>query len=271
MILTREPETFPASPGIIARMGRWLLLSSREIGRASMLLVEAVLAMRLVLHRRPRNQVVEQMYSYGIKSLSVVTIVAIFTGMIMALQAGIELRKFNQEVNIGTAVMVTMLREMGPFMTGLIMSACVGSSMAALLGTMTVSEEIAAMEIMSISPVKYLVMPRLLAMVLIMPALSFYTCIMGVLGGGVVGMTQLDVSWMNYIDNATRYADNKDLFVGLFKAVLFGMIITAVSCHEGFRASQGAVGVGRATRKSVIESFLLILIVGYFVTRLFYV
>jgi phospholipid/cholesterol/gamma-HCH transport system permease protein len=94
---------------------------------------------------------------------------------------------------------------------------------------------------------------------------------MGVLGGGVVGMTQLDVAWVNYIDNATRYADNKDLFVGLFKAVLFGMIITAVSCHEGFRASQGAVGVGRATRKSVIESFLLILIVGYFVTRLFYV
>ena len=118
--------------------------------------------------------------------------------------------------------------------------------MAAQLGTMTVSEEIAALEIMSIDPVRFLVMPRLVAMSVMTPVLSFYTCIMGVLGGAVVGATQLGVSWAAYMDNATRYADTKDLYVGLLKAFLFGIIITIVSCREGFATTQGAVGVGMA-------------------------
>jgi phospholipid/cholesterol/gamma-HCH transport system permease protein len=197
-------------------------------------------------------------------------VVALFTGMILALQTGITLREYNQEENIGTAVMVSMLREMGPFMTGLILAACVGSAIAAQLGTMVVSEEVAALEIMSIDPVRFLVTPRLLAMVITTPILSFYMCIMGVLGGGVVGMTQLGLSWTTYVDNAMRYATVKDLGVGLLKAVLFGIVITVVACHEGFSTTEGAVGVGYATRRSVIVSFLLILIIGYFVTRLFY-
>jgi len=168
-------------------------------------------------------------------------------------------------------VMVSMLREMGPFMTGLILAACVGSAIAAQLGTMVVAEEIAALEIMSIDPVRFLVMPRLVAMMIMTPALAFYTCIMGSLGGGVVGATQLGVPWSAYWENATRFAEIKDLYVGLFKAFLFGIVITTVACHQGFATSEGAVGVGRATRQSVIVSFLLILIVGYFVTRLFYV
>jgi phospholipid/cholesterol/gamma-HCH transport system permease protein len=150
------------------------------------------------------------------------------------------------------------------------MAACVGSAMAAQLGTMTVSEEIAALEIMSIDPVRFLVMPRMFAMALMTPLLSFYMCIMGTMGGGLVGLTQLGVPWDKYLDNATRFADNKDLWVGMFKALLFGLIITTVSCHAGLSASQGAVGVGRATRNSVIASFLCILVVGYFVTRFFY-
>jgi len=227
--------------------------------------------MRFVLTRRSRREVLVQMYAYGIKSLGVITVVAVFTGMILALQTGIELRRFNQEVNIGTAVMVSMLREMGPFMTGLILAACVGSAIAAQLGTMTVSEEVAALEVMSIDPVRFLVMPRLVAMMIMTPLMSFYMCVMGVVGGGVVGLTQLGVSWTSYIDNATRFADVKDLYVGLLKAFLFGVIITTVACHEGFATTQGAVGVGFATRKSVIISFLLILIVGYFVTRVFYI
>jgi phospholipid/cholesterol/gamma-HCH transport system permease protein len=227
--------------------------------------------MRFAPTRRSRNEIVVQMFVFGIKSLGVITIVALFTGMILALQTGIELRKFNQEINIGTAVMVSMLREMGPFMTGLIMAACVGSAIAAQLGTMVVSEEIAALEIMSIDPVRYLVMPRMVAMAVMTPALAFYTCIMGVIGGGVVGMTQLGVSWGAYIDNATRFAEIKDLYVGVLKSFLFGVIITTVACQEGFSTTQGAVGVGYATRQAVITSFLLILIVGYFVTRMFYV
>ena len=190
--------------------------------------------------------------------------------MILALQTGLELRRFGQEVNIGTAVTVVMLREMGPFMTGLIIAASVGSAIAAQLGTMVVSEEVAALEIMSINPVRFLVMPRLVALAVMMPILTVYTNIIGIAGGAVVGYTQLGVSMTAYFDNATRYAENKDLYVGLFKALLFGLIITTVACQQGFATSEGAVGVGRATRKTVIISFLTILVVGYMVTRLFY-
>jgi phospholipid/cholesterol/gamma-HCH transport system permease protein len=247
------------------------MFGCRQVGESTILFVLTVLNLRFVFTKRARKETVIQMYASGIKSLGVITVVAVFTGMILALQTGIELRRFNQEVNIGTAVMVSMLREMGPFMTGLILAACVGSAMAAQLGTMVVSEEIAALEIMSIDPVRFLVMPRMVAMAIMTPLLAFYMCVMGVLGGGVVGMTQLGVSWGAYIENATRYAEVKDLYVGLFKAFLFGLIITTVACNEGFGTTQGAVGVGYATRKAVVVSFLLILVVGYFVTRLFYI
>jgi len=267
---SHEPEYFPPSLNALGRIGRTFLFAARETGRATLLFLQSLGSARHVFDPRARRELVVQLYVTGIRSLGVITVVAIFTGMILALQTGIELRRFNQEVNIGTAVMVSMLREMGPFMTGLILAACVGSSMAAQLGTMTVSEEIAALEVMSIDPVRYLVMPRLLAMAIMTPMLAFYTCIMGVLGGGLVGMTQLGVPWVKYIENATRFADTKDLYVGLLKALVFGVIITIVSCHEGLSTTQGAVGVGLATRKAVIVSFLLILIIGYFITRLFY-
>lgn len=269
-MISREPEYFPAPSSFLGRIGRRVVFGCRAVGQCTLLFCLAVSHLRSVFTKRTRREIVGQMYVAGIKSLGVVTIVAIFTGMILALQTGIELRKFNQEVQIGTAVMVSMLREMGPFMTGLIMAACVGSSMAAQLGTMTVSEEISALEVMSIDPVRFLVMPRLVAMAVMTPVLAFYTCMMGVAGGGLVGLTQLNVAWSSYIDNALRYAKNQDMYVGLLKAVIFGIVITIVSCQEGLSASQGAVGVGLATRRSVISSFLLILILGYVITRLFY-
>ena len=223
-----------------------------------------------MLSKRSRPEVFYQLYVTGIKSLGVISVVALFTGMILALQTGLELKKFGQEVNIGAAVMVSMLREMGPFMTALILAASVGSAIAAELGTMTVSEEIAALEVMSISPVRLLVMPRLVAMILMTPILTFYASMLGVLGGALVGYTQLGVSVVAYVDNATRFAENKDLYVGLFKSLIFGVIITIVACYQGFSTTEGAVGVGRATRRCVIISFLLVLIVGYVITRMFY-
>ena len=135
---------------------------------------------------------------------------------------------------------------------------------------MSVNEEIAALEIMDIDPVRFLVMPRMAAMALAVPMMSFYTCALGVLGGAVVSYTQLSVPWETYFRNAMDFAGVKALWVGLFKAFLFGFIIVTVSCYEGFRTTHGAVGVGRATRRSVVTNFLLILVVGYFVTRLFY-
>lgn len=223
-----------------------------------------------VFQPRRMHEVQYHLFVTGVKSLGVITVVAMFTGMILALQTGLELRRFSQEVNIGTAVTVVMLREMGPFMTGLIIAASVGSAIAAAIGTMVVSDEVAALEIMSISPTQFLVMPRLLALMIMMPILTVYSNVLGIVGGAVVGATQLGVSFTAYFDNAQMFAANKDLYVGLFKAVLFGIIIATVACHQGFVTTGGAVGVGQATRRTVIISFLVILVVGYIITRMFY-
>ena len=253
------------------RLGRIILMACHSMGQALIMLGSATLYIRTAWRPRARREVVSQLYITGIKSLGVISVVAVFTGMILALQTGLELRRYGQEEFIGSAVAVSVIREMGPFMTGLIIAASVGSAIAAQLGTMAVSEEIAALEVMSINPNRFLVMPRLLALALMMPILTVYTNILGILGGGIVGATQLGVSFQVYLDNATRFAENKDLFVGLFKAFVFGIIICTVACHQGLSTTDGAVGVGRATRQTVITSFLLILIIGYMITRLFYI
>lgn len=225
---------------------------------------------RVVFNGDARRMMFFQLYSTGIRTLPVITVVGLFTGMILGLQVGLALSKFNQEVFLGAAVMVSLIREMGPFVTGICLSACVGSAMAAELGTMKVNDEIAALEIMSIPPVRYLVAPRMFALIVMSPLLAFYACVLGVIGGGLVGYTQLNVPFSQYMASAMSMAEVKDLFVGLLKATVFGVVICTVSCHQGFSTSLGAVGVGKATQRSVIISFLLILMFGYMITRLFY-
>lgn len=251
-------------------MGRGALLNLRGLGQSLMMLAEAAVFVPMAFGKRQRSEVFTQLYVTGIKSLGVITIVAAFTGMILALQTGLELRRFGLQQNIGTAVTVVMMREMGPFMTALIVAASVGSAIAAQVGTMVVSEEISALEIMSINPVRFLVTPRLLALALMMPILTIYTNILGIAGGALIGATQLQVSLQAYMDNAQLYAENKDLYVGLLKAFVFGIVIATTACHQGFIATEGAVGVGQATRRTVIIAFLVILVLGYMLTRLFY-
>lgn len=269
-MITREPFDLKKTGGGFSITSAFYSIFGR-VGRAGSITLEAILfTFPMIFHSRARKEWVRQMYTIGIKSLPLITIVGMFTGMILALQVGLELRRFSQEIYIGSAVMVTLLREMGPFMTGIVLTACVGSSMAAQIGTMTVNEEIAALEVMSINPVRFLMAPRMGAIIVMTPILSFYTCILGVLGGGIIGWTQLRVPWDLYMRTAMDFADMRDLYVGLLKALIFGITLTGVSCYEGFTTRHGAVGVGRGTRRSVIISILLILIIGYIITRLFY-
>jgi phospholipid/cholesterol/gamma-HCH transport system permease protein len=241
------------------------------IGRAGRLMVEAFAYIPHVLvNGDARRAMFYQLYSTGIRTLPVITVVGLFTGMILGLQVGLALRRFNQEMFLGATVMISLIREMGPFVTGICLSACVGSAMAAELGTMKVNDEIAALEIMSIPPVRYLVAPRMFALLLMSPLLAFYACVLGVMGGGLVGYTQLNVPFVQYMSSAMSIAELKDLFTGLLKATVFGIVICTVSCYEGFETRLGAVGVGKATQRSVIISFLLILMFGYIITRLFY-
>lgn len=271
MTITREPIYEDGARSRLESLRRHGVEFLASIGQTGRLLAESLVYFPgTILRRSSREAWVRQLYTTGIRTLPVITVVGLFSGMILGLQVGLALRKFNQEMFLGAAVMLSLIREMGPFVTGICLSACVGSALAAELGTMTVNDEVAALEIMSISPVRFLVAPRVGALLVMAPILAFYACVLGVMGGGLVGYTQLNVPFQQYMASAMAIAGVKDLFVGLLKAAVFGLVIGAVSCHEGFATRLGAVGVGRATQRSVIISFLFILMLGYMITRSFY-
>lgn len=263
------PDSQPLPQNTVARLGRKGLVTFRNAGRALLILAEAFSWIPRHLPKR-RAEVVRQLHATGLKSFGVTSVVALFTGMILALQAGLVLEDYGQQVQVGILVSQTMCREMGPFMTALIIAASVGAGIAAELGTMNVSEEISALHVMSINPADFLVMPRLFALLVMTPVLTVYTNLVGSIGGMVVAETQLGVSPLAYYRNAMSMLQNKEIYVGLFKALVFGIIIAGVASYNGLTARNGAMGVGRATRRTVIQCFLLILITGYFITRLFY-
>ena len=263
-----QPEHFEPPRNFLEKSGRQILMLLRDGGDALLITGEAFLCLKDIFQRR--REVMRQLFNCGIRSLGVVSIVAMFNGMILALQAGLVLRMYGQEVQVGNLVSQTIVREMGPFLTALILAASVGSAIAAQIGTMQVSNEIAALHVMSVNPASFLVMPRLVAFMVMCPILTIYSNVLGVGGGMLVAWTQLGVEPRAYYDNALQFLTNKEVFVGLFKAWVFGIIVVSVASYQGFTTSNGAVGVGRATRVTVVHSFLLILIAGYIITRLFY-
>ncbi|TGN08443.1 MlaE family ABC transporter permease [Leptospira ilyithenensis] len=221
-----------------------------------------------------RKEILEQMFIAGVGSLFVVSIVSIFTGMIMGLNTGLGLRDFGAEGQIGLLLTITLTREMSPFMTSLILAASVGSAMAAEIGTMKVSEEIDALEVMSINPVRYLVMPRIFGFSIMVPILCVYSSTLGILGGAIVGHFQLGIDMVSYFQDVFYRISSipglKDLYVGLLKGYVFGLIISTVSCSQGLRTSGGAIGVGQTTRQAVVTSFLMVIFFGYVLTAIFY-
>lgn len=242
--------------------------------------VELLLRAIGTMHRsfRRLRMIIDQMYVCGVKPLPVVSIVAVFTGILLAYQTGLELDRFGQREKIADIIGIVLCREMGPFITALILTAAVGAAMAAELGTMTVSEEIDAIECMSIDPVDFLVMPRLVALALTCPLLTFIVDIVGIVGGGFISESQLQIPWNLYLRNVIESLNRpfstiplpKDLFVGLFKALIYGITIATVGCSYGLRTTNGALGVGRQTRGAVVTCFMLVIIFGYFMTWAFY-
>ncbi len=255
----------------VEHLGVETLQMFANTGHALFMLAEAFRFSRYALSKRNRNETVDQLFTAGIKSIGVVTVVSLFTGMILALQTGMELKRYEQEVFIGSAVAVSVIREMGPFMTGLILAASVGSGIAGQLGTMVVSEEVSALKMMGININRFLVMPRLVALMIMTPVVTVYANVLGILGGALVGYTQLRVEVQAYLHNAAEFSTVKDFYAGLLKAVVFGILVAVVACHQGFSARGGAVGVGLAIRRAVVISFLLILISGYMLTQALFI
>jgi phospholipid/cholesterol/gamma-HCH transport system permease protein len=233
---------------------------------------------RLPFSFRRRKPIAEQLFASSVQGIHVVLLVGLFIGMIVSLQTGIELARIGQQDQIGVLVAVTMAREMGPFITATILAATVGSAMAAELGTMAVSDELAALEVLSIDRVSFLVMPRLVALAVAAPLLTILCDTIGIFGGGFVAKSQLNVTFQLYIDSAIDALRTpaitiqlpKDVYTGLFKAFVFGLQIAAIGCSAGMRTSGGALGVGRATRQAVRDSIIAIIVSNYFMTWFFY-
>ena len=252
----------------IEKIGFTILGKLNGIG-SSLLIIWEACGFSYRLFRR-RHEWFKQMFNIGIRSFFIVGVVAFFTGMILSLQAGLILQQFSQESHVATIVTETMWREMGPFMTSLILAASIGSSYAAEIGTMEISEEIAALKLMNINPIDYLVMPKFFAMIIMCPVLTLFTNIIGSLGGMLVAHTQLGIGVEVYYNYSLELLEHKAIYISVLKSVIFAIIIVAISTYQGFTTKNGAIGVGLATRRSVVLSFIYILILGYFTTRLFY-
>lgn len=227
---------------------------------------------------RRRAMVLEQLYAGGIKVLHVVLLVGISMGMVVSLQTGIELARIGQQNTIGTLVALSMTREMGPFITAIILAAATGSSLAAELGTMSVSEELDALEVLSIDKTSFLVVPRVVALAILCPVLTILCDFIGIVGGGFVARSQLGIEMSLYYDTVIDALQKpagliplpKDVYCGLLKSFVFGLVISVISCSAGMLARGGALAVGAATRAAVRDSIILVIILNYFMTWLFY-
>lgn len=210
----------------------------------------------------------KQMEFVGVQSLFVVILTGAFTGMVLALQSYNALKRFGAESMVGPTVALSMARELGPVLTGLMVSGRAGSAMATEIATMRVTEQIDALFTMGVNPIKYLVSPRILAGLLMLPILAIVTDFVGVLGGYMVGVKFLGINPGVYIGRTVDYVDMGDIYNGLIKAFFFGIIITLSACYNGYYATGGAEGVGRAATRSVVMGCVLILVSDYIITSL---
>jgi phospholipid/cholesterol/gamma-HCH transport system permease protein len=207
--------------------------------------------------------IVNQMALIGVGSMPLAVIVALFTGAVTAVQASYQMRDYVPMVYLGTVIGKSVVIELGPVLTALVVGGRVGASIAAELGTMRVTEQVDAMETLGISPVRYLVVPRFVAAIVMLPVLTVFADIVAIVGGYIVSTATLDVPGHTFVSGLRLYFKMQDVFSGLIKSFFFGMIIAIMGCHYGLRSEGGAEGVGGATTRAVVASCLLILIVDY--------
>ncbi len=257
-----EPTSF------VQQIGAHTLAAMQEIGSFNLF---TALALSHCL-RPPFYpwQTLRQMLIIGYNSLPVVGMTALFTGMVLALQSAVGLSRLNAEGAVATIVVLSMTRELGPVLGGLMVAGRVSSAIAAEIGTMRVTEQIDALVTLSTNPIKYLVVPRLIAGVITLPILVLVADIIGVFGGFLIGVYTLDFNAATYLKSTTQYLEVEDVVSGLIKAAAFGFILTIQGCYFGFHSGRGAQGVGAATTNAVVAASVVILIANYVLTELFF-
>jgi len=221
----------------------------------------------VICTRPPRWSLIqEQLYNIGVLSLPVVAMTGFFTGLVLAAQSFFQLSSKGLAGATGVMVGKAMLTELGPVLTAFMVTGRVGAAMCAELATMRVSEQIEALETMSVNPNRYLISPRFISGIIMMPLLTVFSIIMGMFGGCLISVYYFKISFASYFDPMPIYINNFDLLTAVVKALIFGFLITTISCYKGLRTSGGAGGVGRSTTKSVVICYTLILFANFFIT-----
>jgi phospholipid/cholesterol/gamma-HCH transport system permease protein len=254
--------------GFLASVGALTLAFLGGTGRLVLFTVRA-LAAGLKPPYYPRL-IARQFVYVGYYSLPVVGMTALFTGMVLALQSYTASSRFNAESTVATIVVLSITRELGPVIAGLMVAGRVGAAMAAEIGTMRVTEQIDALTTLSTNPLRYLVLPRLLAGLLTLPLLVIIADVVGVFGGYLVAIYKLDFNAVSYLTQTQQYLKTTDVVSGLVKAAVFGFIVALMGCYQGYHSRGGAEGVGQATTYAVVSASILILVSDYFLTQAFF-
>jgi phospholipid/cholesterol/gamma-HCH transport system permease protein len=253
----------------VEKIGSNVTASLRMLGNVSIFGFQATkysLTPRIYL-----SLILKQMMIIGFYSLPVIFMTAIFTGGVLALQTYAGAERFSAESTVPTVVVLSITRELGPVLAGLMVAGRVGAAMAAEIGTMRVTEQIAALKTLSANPFRYLVAPRVIASTLMLPLLVLICDIIGVMGGYLASIYSLGFSSGPYINRTFLYLEVEDVTSGLIKAAVFGFIIALMGCYHGYNSDGGAEGVGKATTNAVVSASILVLISNYIMTELFFV
>ncbi len=249
-------------------LGRPLLYVVEEMGRIFIFLLESITWM--VRPPLKLRNILKQMEFVGVQSIYLVLLTGAFTGAVMALQSYYGFRLFSAESMVGTTVALAMTRELGPVLTSLMVTARSGSAMAAELGTMRVTEQIDALTVMAANPIKHLVVPRMVAGITMLPLLTAFCDYVGIVGSYLIGVKLLHIEEGSFVQRISQLVQPNDIYHGLFKASIFGLILSLIGCYKGFHARGGAEGVGRATTQAVVLSSVLILASDYIIEALLF-
>ena len=253
---------------VLAAIGRTVIGWCRSAGNLALFAIEGI--SHLVRPPFYPRRVLHALVEMGYYSLPVVALTAVFTGMVLALQSYTGFARFSAQSAVANLVVLSVTRELGPVLAGLMVAGRVGAAMAAEIGTMRVTDQIDALSTLSTNPMKYLVAPRLLAGTIALPLLVIVADILGVLGGFIVSTFKLGFHVDPYLTNTLNFLQMDDVVSGLAKAAVFGFIIALMGCYQGYNSKGGAQGVGAATTLAVVSASILILAFDYVLTEMFF-
>jgi len=257
----------------VSAIGSLTINTFKSVGGVFTLLFETLYWMVIgpfIKKGASRENIFAQTVFSGVNSLLIVFFVAFFTGIVLAMQSAYQLAELGAEMYVASLVAISLARELGPVLTALVVAGRVGAAITAELGSMKVTEQIEALETMALNPVRFLVVPRFLALVIMLPCLTIFSDLVGMFGGYLVGIFNIGINSGMYISISIKFLTLKDIYTGIIKSVFFGMIIALIGCYMGLNTSGGAEGVGKSTTVSVVTSFIMVILADCILTAVFY-